>query len=152
VETSRRQSGGRSFREYFYHFDNIQIARNIAMPVDDHITTYVRRATAALKLHLEKYPLKHKSCYDLLDATPDINRRTLEKAFKAMYGYRIKEYQVRQRLQFSKKYLKDGMPLKKVATKCYYRSQSAYCTAFRRTFNSTPTGWLKSGRNKKATP
>jgi AraC-like DNA-binding protein len=105
-----------------------------------------------MKLQVDKDPLKHKTCNDLLDTVTGVNRRTLEKAFKATYGFRIKEYQVRQRLQFSKNYLKDGMPLKKVATKCYYRSQSAYCTAFRRTFDTTPTGWLNSGSTERATP
>ena len=121
------------------------------MPNQHQYTLYVRKAINSIKQHLDNYPLKYKTSSDLLDDTTHVNRKILEKAFKEMYGYRIKEYQVRQRLEFSKNYLKEGMSIKRVAEKCFYRSQSAYCTAFKREFKTTPTGWLKLENNKTIT-
>ena len=73
-----------------------------------------------------------------------VNRRILEKAFKHEYGYRVKEYQVSLRLAAAKSLLTDGMPIKRVAAKCYYSSQSAFCRAFKKAFKMTPTEWMNS--------
>jgi AraC-like DNA-binding protein len=106
---------------------------------------YVRNTVATLKQLIEKNPLKFKNSSDLLEKSTTLNRRILEKAFKSAYGYRIKEYQVRQRLLLSKAYLTEGMPIKRVAAKCFYRSHSAFCRAFKRQFKITPTGFMKNG-------
>ncbi|MCS3800145.1 helix-turn-helix transcriptional regulator [Niastella sp. OAS944] len=105
---------------------------------------YVRSAVANIKQQLERSPLKYKTCSDLLDRTSTINRRILEHAFKQEYGYRIKEYQLKQRLGTSKLLLLEGMPIKRVANKCFYSSQSAFCRAFKKEFNMTPTDWMRS--------
>jgi AraC-like DNA-binding protein len=121
------------------------------MPNRYRYTLYVRNAIISIKQLLDDFPLKYKTSSDLLDDTTPVNRKILEKAFRDVFGYRIKEYQVRQRLEFSKNYLKEGTPVKRVADKCFYRSQSAYCTAFKREFKMTPTHWLKLEKiNKNA--
>jgi len=104
---------------------------------------YVRNAVVAIKQQLDKYPLKYKTCSELIEQTTTVNRRILEKAFRYEYGFRIKEYQVRQRLVVAKMYLLDGMPLKRVAAKCLYSSQSAFCRAFKKAYSMTPTDWLR---------
>lgn len=105
---------------------------------------YVRSAVVAIKQHLDKYPLKYKTCTDIIERTSTVNRRVLEKAFKQEYGYRIKEYQVRQRLSTAKLLLLEGIPIKRVATKCFYSSQSAFCRAFKKEFSMTPTEWMQT--------
>jgi len=109
----------------------------------NHYTLYVLQAVDLIKQDIEKDPFKHKTCKELLDSITPVNRKILEKAFKELHGYRIKAYQVKQRLAFSKNYLQEGLPVKRVAAKCYYRSQSAYCTAFKKEFGLTPTEWVR---------
>jgi len=104
---------------------------------------YVLQAVELIKQDLEKDPFRHRTCKQLLDCITPVNRKILEKAFKELYGYRIKTYQVKQRLAISKNYLQEGMPVKRVAAKCFYRSQSAYCTAFKKAFKLAPTEWLR---------
>lgn len=105
---------------------------------------YVRSAVATIKQHLEKYPFKYKTCSDIIERTSTVNRRILEQAFKQEYGYRIKEYQVKQRLGTAKLLLLEGVPIKRVAAKCFYSSQSAFCRAFKKEFCMTPTDWMQS--------
>jgi AraC-like DNA-binding protein len=115
---------------------------------DNHkYSIYVRNTIASLKQQIEKNPLKFKSSSDLLDSSTTLNRRILEKAFKSTYGYRIKEFQVQQRLILSQTYLNEGIPIKRVAAKCFYKSHSAFCRAFKRQFNITPTGFMKNGND-----
>jgi len=108
-----------------------------------HYTLYVLQAVELIKQDIEKDPFKHRTCKELLDSITTVNRKILEKAFKELHGNRIKAYQVKQRLAFSKNYLQEGLSVKRVAAKCYYRSQSAYCTAFKKEFKLTPTEWVR---------
>lgn len=105
---------------------------------------YVRSAVINIKQHLDKNPFKHKTCSDLIERTSTVNRRILEQAFKQEYGFRIKEYQVRQRLIATKLLLLEGMPIKRAATKCFYSSQSAFCRAFKKEFGMTPSDWMQT--------
>jgi AraC-like DNA-binding protein len=107
-------------------------------------TVYVRNAVATIKQHLEKYPFKHKTCSNVIAKTTTVDRRVLEKAFKEEYGYRIKQYQIRQRLAAAKLLLLEGMPIKRVSAKCYYSSQSAFCRAFKKEFGMPPTDWMQT--------
>ncbi|AEW01005.1 hypothetical protein A4D02_13690 [Niastella koreensis] len=109
-------------------------------------SAYARGAVIGLQRYMEKNPLLHKNVQDLWNAHPGDSRSMIEKAFKPITGYRIKEYLVLVRLQQTKQLLREGMPIKRVAAKSYYKSQSAYCTAFKRYFNLSPTDWLKDGQ------
>ena len=102
---------------------------------------YVLDAIKGIKYHLDTEPLKYKKAADLLEEVCAPNRNATEKAFKAVFGAGIKEYQVRKRLEASKKFLEEGMTKKQVAGKCFYKSQSAYAAAFKKEFNMTPTEW-----------
>jgi AraC-like DNA-binding protein len=106
-------------------------------------STSARSAAASIKQHLENHPFKYKTCSLLIERTSIVNRRIVEHAFKEEYGYRIKEYQVRQRLVAAKLLLLEGMPIKRISAKCYYSSQSAFCRAFKKEFNITPTDWMQ---------
>lgn len=101
---------------------------------------YVLDAIRTIKLHIDSDPLKYKKATDLMEAISP-NRNAVEKAFKAVFGCGIKEYQVRQRLEASKKLLAAGMTKKQIAGKCFYSSQSAYSAAFKKAFGMTPSLW-----------
>jgi AraC-like DNA-binding protein len=102
---------------------------------------YVLDAIKVIKQRLDTEPLRHKKAADLLEEVSGPNRNATEKAFKAVFGAGIKEYQVRKRLEASKQFLEAGMTKKQVAGKCFYSSQSAYAAAFKKEFNMTPTEW-----------
>jgi AraC-like DNA-binding protein len=102
---------------------------------------YVLDAIKGIKQHVDTDPLRFKKASDLLEQVSGPNRNAAEKAFKAVFGAGIKEYQVRQRLEASKTLLDAGLTKKQVAGKCFYRSQSAYAAAFKKEFKMTPTEW-----------
>jgi AraC-like DNA-binding protein len=102
---------------------------------------YVHDAIRSIKLHIEANPFQYKTAGELLEQVCTPNRSAVEKAFKDVYGYGIKEYQVKQRLEASKKFLEEGMSKKLAASKCLYKSQSAFAAAFKKEFNMTPTEW-----------
>jgi AraC-like DNA-binding protein len=105
-------------------------------------TLYVRNATVQLKEHLDTNSLQYKTCKEILDNTTTVDRKLLEKAFKELYGYGIKQYLLKKRLDLSKQFLQDGLPIKLVATKCLYSSQSTFCKAFKKEFGISPSEWL----------
>ena len=105
-------------------------------------TLNVLNDIAIIKELLDTHPLKYRVCSELLSATASVNRKSIEKAFKDVYGHGIKAYHVKQRLKISKENLLEGMSIKQTASKCFYKSQSAYCTAFKKEFGLTPTEWL----------
>lgn len=113
------------------------------MPKDNHLSTFTRNAVTELQQYMDKHPVTHKTCGDLWSGVSFPNRTILEFFFKEVTGYGVKEYLVFIRLEYSKQYLRKGWPVKRVAVKALYKSQSAYCTAFKRYYNQTPTNWLK---------
>ncbi|OQP48041.1 hypothetical protein A4H97_29840 [Niastella yeongjuensis] len=110
-------------------------------------SNYVLLAVESIKLHIDKDPFQYQKSSDLLDHLCTPHRNVAEQAFKAMYGCRIKEYQVKQRLNMAKKFLEEGMSKKILADKCYYGSLSAFSTAFKKKFGISPTAWENSFRN-----
>jgi AraC-like DNA-binding protein len=113
---------------------------------NNHYSVYARDSVISLQKYLDDNPIAYRTCSELWKVRAGDSRSSIEKAFKQVTGYGIKEYLVKLRLEYSKQYLRDGMPIKRVAAKSFYRSQSAYCTAFKRYFNQSPTDWLKNGQ------
>jgi AraC-like DNA-binding protein len=107
-------------------------------------SSYVLAAIASIKKHIDNDPFHYKTAAELLDHLCTPHRNSVEKAFKEVYGSRIKEYQVKQRLHIAKFYLKEGLSKKQVATKCFYGSSSAFCTAFKKEFGMSPTEWERA--------
>ena len=103
---------------------------------------YVLDAVKCIKEHIDSNPFQYKTAAALLENVSTPNRSSVEKAFREVHGTGIKEYQVRQRLEVSKKYLESGMTKKQIAAKCYYSSQGSFCRAFKKEFGITPTDWL----------
>jgi AraC-like DNA-binding protein len=115
----------------------------LVMVKKNQFTSYVCNAIILIKQHIDEDPLKYRTCKELLDNTTTVDRKLLEKAFKEVYGCRIKQYHLMQQLELSKQYLQKGSPTKLVATKCHYSSQSAFSKAFKKEFGVSPTAWLK---------
>ncbi|OQP57943.1 hypothetical protein A3860_39640 [Niastella vici] len=113
---------------------------------------YVRDAIQCVKQHIDTNPFQFKTAAELLDHLNTPHRNSVEKAFKDVYHFRIKEYQVKQRLYQARKYLKDGLPKKLVAAKCYYGSSSSFCTAFKKEFGMCPTEWENSCKEDITVP
>jgi len=110
-------------------------------------SNYVLLAIETIKAHIENDPFRYQKATELLDHLCTPNRNLAEKAFKDIYGSRIKEFQVKHRLIMAKKYLAEGMPKKIVANKCFYSSISAFSTAFKKEFGISPTDWENTFRN-----
>jgi AraC-like DNA-binding protein len=109
-------------------------------------SNYIFLAVETIKSHIDKDPFCYKKSTELLDHLCTPHRNKVEKAFKDVYGFRIKEYQVKQRLKFAKQYLMEGLPKQTVAKKCYYGSISAFSTAFKKQFGVPPTEWENNWR------
>jgi len=116
------------------------------MTQNKQYSTYAQQYVIALRNYIDSNPIGHKNLKDLWSVRPGESRSSTEKAFKHLTGYRIKEYLVKVRLEHTKQFLRRGMSIKNVSTKCFYKSQSAYCTAFKRFFKQSPTDWLKEER------
>jgi len=111
-----------------------------------HHSVYAMNSALAVKHHMDKNPIAYKTLSQLWKDFPGVSRSSTEKAFKAVTGYRIKEYLVRVRLEHTKQLLREGHTIKRVSLQCSYKSQSAYCTAFKRFFGQSPRDWLKVER------
>lgn len=116
------------------------------MQVDNRYSMHVRKSVTILQKYMDENPIAHRTIDELWKVHPGQSRSMIEKAFKHITGYGIKEYLIKVRLEHTKKFLLEGMPIKRVAAKSLYRSQSAYCTAFKRYFNLSPTDWLKEAQ------
>ncbi|WP_207515007.1 helix-turn-helix domain-containing protein [Longitalea luteola] len=95
----------------------------------------------SIKKHIDDDPFQFKTTADLIRHVSKAHRNSVEKVFKEVYGTGVKEYQVKKRLEASKTFLREGMEKDKIASKCFYSSQTAYCRAFKSEFNVTPTEW-----------
>jgi AraC-like DNA-binding protein len=109
-------------------------------------SNYILIAIETIKIHIDKDPFCYKKATELLDHLCTPHRNIVEKAFKDVYNRRIKEYQVKQRLNMAQKYLVEGLPKKLVAKKCFYSSTSAFSTAFKKEFGISPTEWENTAR------
>ena len=107
-------------------------------------SNYVLKAIKYIKEDIECNPFRYKTASELLGRVNTPHRATVEKAFREIYQTGIKEYQVKKRLEESKRFLEEGMTKKQVACKCFYRSQSSFAAAFKKEFKMTPTEWQLS--------
>lgn len=113
------------------------------MVKNNHCTLYVRNAIVLIKENMDHNPIQYRTCKELLDKTTTVDRKLLERYFKKEYGYGIKQYYLKQRLDLSKTLMQEGLPMKLVATKCHYSDQSAFSKAFKKRYSISPTDWLK---------
>jgi AraC-like DNA-binding protein len=127
------------------YFDKHNLNRSTMFKAKPY-SNYVHISIEKIKAHIDKDPCCYKKATELLDHLCTPHRNIVEKAFKAIYGCRIKEYQVKQRLNVAKQLLMEGSPKKHVAGKCFYGSTSAFSTAFKKEFGVSPTEWENDWR------
>ncbi len=71
-----------------------------------------------------------------------LNRTTLQRIFKQMYGVTIFEYRTQVRMQESKNLLLDDkLSITEIAGNCGYSNASKFSAAFKKHFGVTPTEW-----------
>lgn len=71
-----------------------------------------------------------------------LNRTTLQRVFKQMYGMTIFEYRTQVRMQESKNLLIDNVhSVTEIAGICGYSNASKFSAAFKKCFGVTPTEW-----------
>ncbi len=71
-----------------------------------------------------------------------LNRTTLQRVFKQMYGVTIFEYRTQVRMQEAKNLLVDNdLTVTEIAGICGYSNASKFSAAFKKHFGSTPTDW-----------
>ncbi len=71
-----------------------------------------------------------------------LNRTTLQRVFKQMYGVTIFEYRTQVRMQESKNLLLDNnMSVTEIAGICGYLNPSKFSATFKKYFGVTPTEW-----------
>ena len=71
-----------------------------------------------------------------------LNRTTLQRVFKQMYGVTIFEYKTQIRMQEAKNLLFDGeLPITEIAGTCGYANASKFSAAFKKLFGQTPSEW-----------
>ncbi|MCR5025604.1 MAG: AraC family transcriptional regulator [Lachnospiraceae bacterium] len=75
----------------------------------------------------------------------NLNRTTLQRIFKEMYGVTIFEYRTQVRMQESKNLLLNkNIAITEIAAICGYTNASKYSAAFKKHFGVTPTEWRKT--------
>jgi AraC-like DNA-binding protein len=103
----------------------------------------VARAAASVKNIIDSDPLARKSTEDLA-AEIGINRNLLQKAFKAIYKKRIKEYQFEKRMEAACEMLRNGRLIKKeISSKCGYDNPNNFSNAFKKMYNMSPSQWQR---------
>jgi AraC-like DNA-binding protein len=112
------------------------------MTKEKNLKKYIRAAIHLVKDSIDKNPGKQRSIKDLA-AEANINRNILQYGFKQLFGVKINEYRLRQRMETAKKMLDGGeMSMKQISSTCGYKSPSSFSTAFKRQYKQTPSEWL----------
>ena len=71
-----------------------------------------------------------------------LNRTTLQKLFKQMYGVTVFEYRTQVRMQESKNLLLgNSLSITEIAGICGYSNASKFSAAFKKSFGMTPKEW-----------
>lgn len=99
-------------------------------------------AAAKVKEYIDEHPLDQKTTQELAEYA-GVSRKLLQQTFHKEYSTNIKEYYALKKMQSAKQLLQKGMAARQVAKQCHYHSHSAFITAFRNKFGTTPLTWLK---------
>lgn len=100
----------------------------------------VQNVRRLINLNLEK-----EISIEELAAKVNLNRTTLQKVFKEMYGLTINEYRTKARLQLAKNLLvSTELSITEIAGRCGYANASKFSEVFKRNEGILPKNW----RNK----
>ena len=74
-----------------------------------------------------------------LSRMTSLNEFKLKKGFKEYFGYTVKNYIIKLRMEFAKSLLKDkNITISEVATKCGYKDLSNFSKAFKAFYTFSP--------------
>ncbi|MCR4735620.1 MAG: AraC family transcriptional regulator [Treponema sp.] len=77
-----------------------------------------------------------------------MNRTSLQKIFKEMYGVTINTYRTQTRIQMAKNLLvSTELPITEIAGRCGYSNASKFSSVFKRNCNMLPKDWRQKSKN-----
>jgi AraC-like DNA-binding protein len=100
-------------------------------------------AIHSIKDYIDQHPLEIKTIEELIHKTHShIGINLLHQGFRQLYGTRIKEYEIRKRLEAAAHLLqKDELTMQEITARCGYSSQSSFVRAFKDVHGITPGQW-----------
>ncbi|OQP55883.1 hypothetical protein A4H97_20035 [Niastella yeongjuensis] len=100
-------------------------------------------AIHSIKDYIDQHPLEIKTIEELIHRThSQIGINLLHQGFRQLYGARIKEYEIKKRLEAAALLLQqDEMTMQEITTLCGYSSQSSFVRAFKDVHGITPGQW-----------
>ena len=88
--------------------------------------------------------LEREISIEELASKVNLNRTTLQKVFKEMYGLTINEYRTKARLQLAKNLLvSTGLSITEIAGRCGYTNASKFSEVFKKNEGLLPKDWRK---------
>ena len=102
-----------------------------------------QEAIHSIKDYIDQHPLEIKTISALIHKThSQIGINLLHQGFRQLYGARIKEYELRKRLEAAAGLLQnDEFTMQEITAKCGYSSQSSFVRAFKDIHGITPGQW-----------
>jgi len=102
-----------------------------------------QEAIHSIKDYIDQHPLEIKTIEELIHKThSQIGINLLHQGFRQLYGSRIKEYELRKRLEAAANLLQsDEFTMQEITAKCGYSSQSSFVRAFKDVHGITPGQW-----------
>ena len=100
-------------------------------------------AIHSIKDYIDQHPLELKTIEELIRKThSQIGINLLHRGFRQLYGARIKEYEIKKRLEAAATLLlQDELTMQEITARCGYSSQSAFVRAFKDVYGITPGQW-----------
>ena len=88
--------------------------------------------------------LEKEIAIEALASKVNLNRTTLQKVFKEMYGLTVNEYRTKARLQLAKNLLvSTDLSITEIAGRCGYANASKFSEVFKRNEGVLPKDWRK---------
>jgi len=102
-----------------------------------------QEAIHSIKDYIDQHPLEIKTIEELIHKTnSQIGINLLHQGFRELYGTRIKEYELRKRLEAAASLLQnEEITMQEITARCGYSSQSSFVRAFKDVHGITPGQW-----------
>lgn len=109
------------------------------MTNEKRFTRQVLHAVGAYKKNLDDHRGAIGDCAHNLSKEYGITRNTLQQAFKDQYGFHIRDYKLKVRMERSCKMLKMGKDIKEITYQLHYTTVRAFLYAFKKHYGITPS-------------
>jgi AraC-like DNA-binding protein len=94
--------------------------------------------TAVKQVIEERQDLNNVKC---LATAFNVNRNSLQHAFKSEVGVGIREYKLKRRMELAQQMLHEGKEIKVIAFTLNYSKTCTFSRAFKKYFGVVPTEW-----------